>query len=364
MCFILKQGLNYYCRCSMRKYRSLLNSSSILALFSASIFGFGAFGAQAQELQLPEAFDETAEQSAVNSLELEDLNDDFEFSNDGFDFEKTPEELREEARKQAFDAAVDGLMPLRPEEIRTLLERLDRTQKSVATPVYPSPKPEVVVQELTLDPGSPPAVIKLAYGHVTTVTFMDSTGAPWPIKDISWAGDFEVIESDTDPERFQHVMKLSPQSEFAHGNMSISMLALKTPIIVTLETNRDIVHYRFDAVVPDYGPLAQAPLIETGLSTTAGNRVLSSALEGVFPSGAQRLDVEGVDGRTSAYSYGGKTYVRTPLTLLSPGWDSSTSSADGTTVYQIDDTPVLLLSRQGRMVRARLSDREDILDEQ
>lgn len=290
-------------------------------------------------------------------------NSAFSFDADqSFSFEKSPEELKERSRKEAFDAALQGLLPLRPEEIRSLLERYDRTQESVEIPIYPNPKPEVVVQNINLDPGTKPAVIKMAYGHVTTVTFLDVTGAPWPVQDISWAGNFEVIESRVGgDESFTHMFRISPQSEFAYGNMSINLLGLKTPVIITLETNREIVHYRFDAIVSDYGPLAEAPLIASGISTTAGDSNLASILEGVAPQNAVRLNVSGVDGRTSAYRIGsGKVFVRTPLTLLSPGWSSSVASADGTRVYEIGNAPVLLLSDRGQMVRARLSDREDL----
>ena len=296
-----------------------------------------------------------------------DTSEDFDFDTaDGLGLDESIQGQQEQARQEAFDAALEGLLPLRPVEIRTLLERFDRTQESVETPVYPNPKPEVVVQNISLDPGAPPSVIKLAYGHVTTVNFLDTTGAPWPVQDISWAGNFEVIDNAQSAEgttTYTHMFRISPQSEFAYGNMSITLTALKTPVIITLETNRDIVHYRFDAVVGDYGPFAQAPLIETGIATTAGNADLSSILEGVAPSSAERLSVTGVDGRTSAYRYNDMVYVRTPLTLLSPGWNSSTASADGMRVYEISDAPVLLLSDKGRMVRARLSDRVDILEE-
>jgi len=292
---------------------------------------------------------------------------DFDSGANDLGFDESPEEKKEHARQQAFDAALEGLLPLRPEEIRVLLERFDRTQESVETPVYPNPKPEVVVQNISLDPGAAPAVIKLAYGHVTTVNFLDSSGAPWPVQDISWAGNFEIIQTDQDPERFTHMFRISPQSEFAYGNMSITLTALRTPVIITLETNRDLVHYRFDAVIPDYGPLAEAPLIEAGITTSAGSEELSSVLEGIMPHDAERLSVSGTDSRTSAYRHNDVVYVRTPLTLLSPGWNSSASSADGTRVYEINDAPVLLLSDRGRMVRAKLTDRvqilEDILDE-
>lgn len=292
----------------------------------------------------------------------------FSFDDEAFSFEQSPEESKEQARKEAFDAALQGLLPLQPDEIRALLERFDRTQESVETPVYPNPKPDVVVENISLDPGAKPAVVKMAFGHVTTVTFLDSTGAPWPVQDVSWAGNFEVMENSSTAAgdgttSYTHMFRISPQSEYAYGNMSVTLVGLKTPVIITLETSREVVYYRFDAVIPDYGPMAEAPLISTGITTAAGSPELSSALEGVVPTGAKRLNVSGVDGRTTAFELGEVVYVRTPLTLLSPGWSSSVSSADGTRVYEINKAPVLLLSDRGRMVRAKLSDREDLLDE-
>lgn len=278
-----------------------------------------------------------------------------------YSFEQTPEELEEELRQEAFDAALEGLLPLRPEEIRELLRRFDDTQVAVNTPINTPPEPQFTVETLSLDPGSKPTTIKVAQGYVTTLNIVDSTGAPWPIQDITWAGDFEVVE--VSDEGSGHFIRISPQSEFAFGNMSIHMLALQTPIIISLETSRDIVHYRFDAIVPEAGPLAKAPIIEAAATSAAGNVQMTSILEGVIPPDARRLSVVGVDGRTSAYHYKGMTYLRTPLSLLSPAWTSSASSADGMKVYALGDTPVVLLSDKGRMVRAKLSEREGLNDQ-
>ena len=282
--------------------------------------------------------------------------------------QQSQEEFEEEARREAFEAALQGLLPLRPDEIRTLLEHFDRTRESVETPIYPDPKPEVAVETVPLDPGTSPRTVKMAYGHVTTINILDSTGSPWPIEDISWAGDFEVIESSS-PEG-AHILRISPQSEFARGNISIRLLTLKTPVILSLQTNRSTVHYRFDAIIPEYGPQVNTPLIESaGVATLNASGEPGSAaqisrlLEGVTPENAEPLDVIGVDSRTSAYKLSEQTYVRTPLTLLSPGWSRSVSSADGTSVYAIQDSPVLLLSDNGKMVRARLRKREELLDE-
>lgn len=352
----------------MRFLISKLEKSSNLLLRGALIGSaglvFAVSSAMPVQAQLPTLPGEGPPELDTNTLPPGE-NEAFsmEFQNDESLFGASADELREQARKEAFDAALEGLLPLRPEEIRTLLERFDRTQESVQTPVYPNPKPEVVVKNISLDPGAEPIVIKMAYGHVTTINFLDSSGAPWPVQNVSWAGNFEVLEVVQDPEKFTHVFRISPQSEYAYGNMSITMTGLLTPVIVTLETNRDVVHYRVDAVLPEFGPLAEAPIIDTGITTTAGDQDLSQILQGSIPSEATRLDVTGVDGRTSAYRYNELVYVRTPLTLLSPGWNSSATSADGTRVYEIDDAPVLLLSDRGRMVRARLSSRGDMLEE-
>lgn len=280
---------------------------------------------------------------------------------DLFSFEKTPEELEREAREEAFDAAIQGLMPLRPEEIRTLLERFDRTQESVSIPIYPNPKPVIAVQNIPLDPGVEPVSIKVSRGHVTTISILDTTGAQWPIEDIAWAGDFEIIE--TARADIPNLIRVTPQSDYASGNMSIKLIDLQTPIILVLETSRDMVHYRFDAVIPEIGPFGKAPIIDNGLSITAGDPDMTSVLEGVIPSSAKRLNVSGADSRTSAYSYNGMTILRTPFSLLSPAWDSSVSSADGTHVYAFQESPVVLLSENGKMLRVRISSRGDILDE-
>jgi intracellular multiplication protein IcmK len=268
--------------------------------------------------------------------------------------QKSPEEIEAEIRTRAYDAAITGLLPMKPGEIRKLLETYDKTQQAVEVPIYPYPKPEVVVEDISLDPGVAPPEIKVATGHVTTLNFLDVTGAPWPVSDVSWAGNFEIVQ----PEQGGSVMRITPMSEFAYGNMSIRLVGLTTPITFELKTHRDVVQYRFDARIQGNGPDAKPQVMQGGASLSAGNSIMSSILDGVAPNGAQRMTVTGVDGRTSAYKLEDLMYLRTPLTLLSPGWQSSVSSGDGTNVYELHDAPVVLLSDEGQVVRARLSQKD------
>lgn len=263
---------------------------------------------------------------------------------------KSKEELEAELRDEAFDAAVSGILPLKPDEIHRFLEEYDKTREAVQTPFYKRPKPKVDLMTISLDPGQVPPVIHMAVGYVTTINVVDITGSPWPIEDVGWAGEFEIAQ----PGPGSHIVRITPMEHYAFGNMSIRLVGLDTPVTVTLDTGRDNVQYRLDLRVPDYGPNAKPPTVEGGVSAEAGSKTLTTILQGVPPGKAKKLKVSGVDGRTSAYVVGDKTYVRTPLTLLSPGWDSSVRSADGMNVYALGDAPVLLLSDSGRMVRAHV----------
>lgn len=261
-------------------------------------------------------------------------------------------EIKVEARQQALEQAKENTFPLQPAEIEALLQQLRTTQAAIQKPIErPPATPRAVVHTMELDPGAQPPTIQLLNGNVTSLSILDATGQPWPIVDIAFGGPFDVKP----PETGGHVIRISPLKEYAHGNMSVRLQKLPTPLTFSLDAGGQEVHYRFDARIPKLGPNAKTSLIDRGLTITAGDdSSLSAILVGTPPASAERLKVLGVDGRTSAYRLDGATYVRTPLTLLSPTWQSSVSSADGTNVYKLNDAPVLLLSDQGTMVRAQI----------
>lgn len=277
--------------------------------------------------------------------------------------QQTPEEKEAELRGKAFESMMKATLPMTPPELREAFERIDINQKAIEEPLA-YPKPEVSFTTVSLDPGATPLTFKLATGHVTTVSFLDVTGQPWPIKDVTWAGNFDVKSSgdgssDSRFPSYPNLMQVIPMSEYAYGNMVVRLVGLATPVTFTLRTNREVVQYRLDLRVPENGPLALPPIINTASNTlTAGDTTLTRVMEGVVPSSAQKMNVEGVDGRTTAYQVDGTLYLRTPLTLLSPGWTGSVRSADGMNVYALANAPVLLLSDRGQMVRASLSEKK------
>ena len=275
---------------------------------------------------------------------------------------QTPEELQAMMEQEAsdqqkkleeatFDMALKQLLPLSPQQIRTTLDKFRESREAAETPLT-VPEPRTEVQTASLDPTAEPLIARMAPGNVTTLTFLDATGAPWPIQDMSWAGAFSIQAAEPG----SNLVRITPTTAHGVGNISIRLVDMVTPLVMRLTTGIDWVHYRLDVRIPKPGPLAKTPLIEYGgLKTVAGkDEQMVSVLDGTPPTGAEKLKVDGVDGRTTAYQMSGRVYLRTPLTLLSPGWDASVSSADGVNVYAFNSAPVVLLSDDGRMVKAHI----------
>ncbi len=308
----------------------------------------------------PDAATENAFDAYRDALEVDENGNAFigEAGN-GEGNEATPSDLEAEIREEAFNAAVNGFLPLRPEEIRRFLEIYDEVKQASNTPVYPYPKQESKVQEISLDPADPPQVIKLATGHVTHVAFYDATGAKWPIANVAWAGNFEFNYPEKD--EGGSTLRIIPMSDFAYGNMIVTFSKLQTPAIFTLQAQREMVHVRYDGILPEPGPFAKPSLIgkSPGPATTSGSVQVVSVLDGTPPQSASQMDVKGVDTRTKAYNLGGEVYLRTPHTLISPAWSESASSGDGINVYVIKNTPVVLLSEKGKIIRAFLEEKNN-----
>lgn len=260
---------------------------------------------------------------------------------------------RKKIDETTFNEALKMLLPMKPAQIRQMLDAFKESREAAETPIA-TPEPKVHVETISLDPSRTPPVIKTSVVRVTTLTLLDSTGAPWPIQDVSWTGKFDVVT----PEEGGHVIRITPETAHGMGNISIRLVDLITPITFTLQSGLDEVYYRFDARVPRQGPLAKAPLIEHGgLKTAAGgDESLVQVLDGTPPTASEKLNIEGVDGRTTVWRLGERIYLRTPLTLLSPSWDSSVTSADGMNVYTLAAAPVVLLSDQGKVVRAQIAE--------
>lgn len=249
---------------------------------------------------------------------------------------------------KAFEGVTQQLFPLTPEQILHLKQMYHTSEYTQASTAGTPPKPTATSQFVNLSPGSTPPVIRLSQGFVSSLVFLDSTGAPWPISayDLGDPAAFNIQWDKT-----SNTLMIQASKLYNYGNLAVRLRGLNTPVMLTLIPGQKAVDYRVDLRVQGYGPNAKSLPMEEGLPPAA-NDLLLHVLDGVPPAGSIRLTVSGGDAR--AWLLNEKMYVRTSLTILSPGWIGSMTSADGTHAYEMQKSPVLLVSWHGKVMQLKV----------
>lgn len=248
----------------------------------------------------------------------------------------------------AFNTMLKKNMPLSPEEVVKLHQQIDMAQRAAAIQPNIPPKPVSTTLIVNLAPGTTPPVIRLAQGYVTSLVFVDSTGSPWPIAAFD-IGNPKSVNIQWDGKG--NIIFMQAASAYSDGNMVIRLAGLPTPITLELVAGQRVVDYRVDLHVSGIGPNTKVLPIGTPLPESA-NQLLLGVLDGVAPAGSKFLIVHGADSQ--AWLLGEKIYLRTRLTVLSPGWMGKMVSPDGMQAYELPKTSSVLVSRYGEPVELKI----------
>ncbi len=259
----------------------------------------------------------------------------------------TPQKKSPTLRDQAFKQLLDKISPLTPDQIIEMRKQQDKSQQAVAATPNTPPRPVSSTLTIDLSPGVTPPVIRLSAGFVTSLVFVDSTGQPWPIADYS-LGNPKNFNIQWDKKT--NTLFIQSTSAYNSANLAIRLATLDTPVMLSLVSGQREVDYRVDLQVQGHGPNALPPIV--GDNLPVNNPSLLSVLDGIPPPGSQELEVSGGHGR--AWLTGGKLIFRTQLTVLSPAWSASVSSPDGTRVYEMVQTPLILASQNGTPIKIEL----------
>lgn len=243
-------------------------------------------------------------------------------------------------RAEAFGRVANSALPLTPEQIRLLRQLYDASQQAAAA--YPGipPKPTITSTPVDLSPGATPPVVRLSAGYVTSIVFVDATGAPWPISAYS-IGNPQAFNVQWD--KTSNILLIQAISTYRDGNLAVILKGLDTPVMIELKPGQRAMDSRMDLRIPRLGPNASP--FQDGLPPTE-SPVLLSLLDGIPPANSKTLNASLCD--ECAFLYQNKLYLRTHFTVLSPAWIASISSADGTHVYEMAPTPVVLASVNGK----------------
>lgn len=258
----------------------------------------------------------------------------------------TVEQPRQPAVKNKRDAAFEVLLnqalPMSPDQIKEMRRLYDIVEEAKFTTPKAPPTPISSSTRVNLDPGSIPPLIRLSAGFVTSLNFIDTTGAPWPIASYG-IGDPQAFNIQWD--QYSNTLFIQSLRLYSHGNMAIKLKDLDTPIMISMVSGQKEVDFRVDLQIAGRGPQATAPILPQSVNTPAQvNPMLINFLDGIPPVGSTKLDA----GRYGeAWVYQSKMYFRSKLKLLSPAWTATVSSPDGTHVYEMMKTPLILATENG-----------------
>ena len=256
-------------------------------------------------------------------------------------------------RQEAFSQVPQSLMPMAPDQIKLLKRIYDKTEQAKTYIGRTPPKPELSTVVVDLAPGATPPVLRMGKGFVSSVVFLDASGAPWPIRgydigdrnafNIQWRpGNKADIKQGVD---VSNTMLIQAANAYQQVNMAIMLQGLNTPIMLTLVAGQKVVDYRVDMHIPRLGPLAKPT--DQSMPGTA-DPMLMDVLSNIAPPLSKPVKVSGEHAKV--WSLNGFFYVRTQATLISPSWVSTMASSDGVMkAYKVPAMGVLLLLDQGSL---------------
>ena len=242
-----------------------------------------------------------------------------------------------------------GLLPMTNRQIQDFKGRADQTQRAVAQPATtPNPVSRSIV--LSLKPGERPPTLRLFAGNATTLTFSDVTGSPWPVMSVTVGNPTAYQAQEAGEKGKTNMVVISPLAGHAvANNLVVTLLNSPVPIIFQLETGRDTVDYRLDVSLQVRGPNAAYDIINQTSMAPTNDSTVQAFLDGTPPRGSRKVKTSSRD--VEAWRLNDLVYVRTPLELMSPAYVARARNVSGTNLYTLVDSPVLLVSQDGRMTQ-------------
>jgi len=248
--------------------------------------------------------------------------------------------------QRAFIEAMQATMPMTPEQIRMFKKRYEQTRSAERAPVSADADRSTRSIDLTLKPGEAIPVIRMESGTVTTLTFSDRNGNPWPIYSVT-PGDPNRFATQTAGEQGKsNILVLNTTADYAVSNAVITLVDSPVPILMTLDAReQSTVDYRVDVRIDAKGPNSQFAISDSYQLPATGDSLMLAFLDGLPPKGAveRQTSARGVE----AWVYEKELYIRTRGELLSPAYTKRSSNVSGTNVFVLHEAPVIVLSQDG-----------------
>ena len=273
--------------------------------------------------------------------------------------------------------AMNEAIPLTPEMIEELGRRYNAARRAQETATAEMAAPINRQINVSFSPGSATSIINTVHGYPTAVSFFDCTGQPWPIQWDTNSNPAAITDGANcnartnaggpsavaigfficTPVKGSNVLEITPVSLAPRGGLVVALEGAPKPVTFLLIAGGGRYDANLSIHVADRGPHAKVEIMTQPNAPETGRRLSHQHAAGrAAGRGGAALGRGRLAGRRARLAAWARTSICAPATrCLSPEWTASESEG-GTTVYAIPNTPVVLLSVNGRTVSASLKE--------
>ncbi|MDD2859470.1 MAG: DotH/IcmK family type IV secretion protein [Acidiphilium sp.] len=278
------------------------------------------------------------------------------------------------SKHPAFDAAERTAIPLEPWMISRLAHRYHQDEQAETAATIPMDAvPATTSVAVSFGPNQVSNIVRTVVGYPSSITFVDSTGAPWPVawtaasdaagkggagdctggagSEAPAAGTPAVMATGSTvcvPEKGSNTLEIMPMARYARGGLLVDLKDSPQPLSFVLVSGTKIYDSTVDVRVLQSGPEAAPAIVARQNAPETGAPFLTAMLNGTPPASAVPLAVVGASPEdVRAWRYRHQLFIRTRDTVLSPEWDASEHSVGGVAIYAMPPTPVILMSAGG-----------------
>ena len=211
--------------------------------------------------------------------------------------------------------------------------------------------------EIYLSPEEKTHHLNLLERAPTAISFVDATGAPWPIKTAKgYDGElFGVVKVENS---FQNSAILNGKLARGSSYLTVFLEKLAEPIILKVNGSQSSYHKSRSFKIMKVGPLTEFNHKTAGIAEQIGLPAdvdLNNVLFGVTPFGAKKLATN--NSAVLAWEKGEHVLIRTNLDVFTPSHLRIKPGTNGYTAYRFSKTTLLYASNEaGKTVKIRIGD--------
>ena len=151
------------------------------------------------------------------------------------------------------------------------------------------------------------------------------------------------------PYKGSNTLEIVPMTRYPRGGLLVNLKGAPAPLTFLLLSGEHDYDARITAQVDERGPDAAPEIISRPNAPETGAPYLMGMLDGTPPASAVPLAVSGASPElVRAWRYDRHLFLRTRAQVLSPEWVADQRSIGGVWIYELPDTPVVLMSSGGQ----------------